>query len=62
MKLVETEIVRRVDDFGRIAIPKMVRQQLEIQENDYFEFVINSDKSITLRKVEKYSIPTELNK
>ena len=30
--MIKTGIIRRVDDLGRIAIPKDIRRQLEIKE------------------------------
>lgn len=42
-------IIRRVDDLGRIVLPKDIRRQLRIFEGDPLEFEI-VDNSITLRK------------
>ena len=33
-----TGIIRRVDELGRVVIPKEIRQQLKINENDPMEF------------------------
>ena len=35
-----TGIIRRIDDLGRIAIPKEVRRQVRIHEGDPFEIFI----------------------
>ena len=32
-----TNIVRRIDNLGRVVIPKGIRSQMNIQENDEFE-------------------------
>ncbi len=45
----ETGIMRRVDDLGRIVIPREVRNTLKIKENDPLEFWIDKD-SICLKK------------
>lgn len=36
-------IVRRVDDLGRIVIPKTVRQQLQIREGDPLAIFIDEN-------------------
>jgi stage V sporulation protein T len=38
-----TGIVRRVDDLGRIVIPKEIRQTLKIREGDPLEVWIDKD-------------------
>lgn len=47
-----TNIVRRIDDVGRIVIPKAIRAQMGIQENDEFEIFIDKD-SITFKKLKQ---------
>lgn len=42
-------MVRRIDDLGRIVIPKEIRKQLGIEDGDPLEIFINEDK-IVLRK------------
>lgn len=44
-----TGIVRRIDDLGRIVIPKEIRKTLRIKDGDPLEININGD-SIVLRK------------
>lgn len=41
-----TGIVRRVDDLGRIVIPKEVRRQLKIMEGTPMELFIDDDKVV----------------
>ncbi len=44
-------IVRRVDDLGRVVIPKDIRRALKIKEGDPLDIVINPDgKSLTVCK------------
>ncbi len=44
-----TGIVRRIDDLGRIAIPKELRRTYEIAEGDPLE-IFTDDGGIILRK------------
>ena len=44
-----TGIVRRVDDLGRIVIPKEIRKQLKIGESDPLEIFLSSDGEIVLK-------------
>lgn len=44
-----TGIISRVDDLGRVRIPKEFRRQLEIKEMDAIEFFIDG-KDIVIRK------------
>jgi len=45
-----TGIVRRIDDLGRIAIPKEVRRTLHIKAGDPLEVYTDKDGSIIFRK------------
>jgi len=42
-------IVRRIDELGRIVIPKEIRKTLRIKEGDYFE-IISKEGDLSLRK------------
>lgn len=44
-----TGIVRRVDDLGRIIIPKEIRKQLKIGESDPLEIFLSRDGEIILK-------------
>lgn len=44
-----TNIVRRMDDLGRVVIPKSIRQSLKIKEGDPLEFFTESDGSVILK-------------
>lgn len=48
--MISTGIVRRVDDLGRIVIPKELRKQLNIIESEPMDFYIMEDGSILLKK------------
>lgn len=44
-----TGIVRRIDDLGRVVIPREIRKQFGIKEGDPLEIFVNKDE-IILRK------------
>jgi len=46
-----TGIIRRIDDLGRVVIPKEIRKRIGIEEGDPLEFFVN-DEEIILRKYE----------
>ena len=46
-------IVRRIDDLGRIVIPKEVRRYLSIKEGDPLEVQYNRNGEIIIRKYRK---------
>lgn len=48
--MIETGIVRRVDDLGRIVIPKIIREQVNIIEGEPMEIYVTKDGSILLKK------------
>ena len=55
-------IVRKIDDLGRIVLPKELRKSLNINSGDDFEIIIN-DQSILLKKYSKLeSYETNINK
>ena len=43
-----TGIVRRLDDLGRIVIPKEIRHRLGVKENDCFEINLGNDGELIL--------------
>ena len=45
-----TGIVRRVDDLGRIVIPKEIRRTLKIREGDPIEIYTEKDGGVIFRK------------
>ncbi|MDE6475909.1 MAG: AbrB/MazE/SpoVT family DNA-binding domain-containing protein [Erysipelotrichaceae bacterium] len=47
-----TGIVRRLDDLGRLVIPKEIRKQYRIKEGDSLEFFIDNDRII----IQKYDL------
>ena len=49
-----TGITRRIDDLGRIVIPKEIRKNLKIKENEVLEIFINNDE-IILKKFSPFN-------
>lgn len=45
-----TGIVRRIDDLGRIVIPKEIRRTIGIHEGEPLEIFIGGDDTICFRK------------
>lgn len=46
-----TGIIRRVDDLGRVVIPKEIRRMMKIREGDPLEiYVTPSDNSVTFKR------------
>lgn len=45
-----TGIVRRVDDLGRVVIPKEIRRTLRIREGDPLEIFVDGQDGVTFRK------------
>ena len=45
-----TGIVRRIDDLGRVVIPKEIRKTLRIREGEPLEIFIGTDGEIILKK------------
>lgn len=52
-----TGVIRRIDDLGRIVIPKEIRKNLRIKEGDNLEIFVK-DEDVILRK---YSIMNKIN-
>ena len=50
-------IVRRIDDLGRVVIPKEIRKQLHLQESDPMEVLVEGD-CVVFKKYE----PSWINK
>ena len=45
-----TGIVRRIDDLGRVVIPKEIRRTMRIREGDPLEIYTENDGSVVFRK------------
>ena len=51
VKIHPTGIIRRIDDFGRVVIPRTVRNRVGWKEFDAVEFFVTDTNDIVLRKV-----------
>ena len=45
-----TGIVRRIDDLGRVVVPKEIRKTLRIREGDSLEIFTDGEGKIILKK------------
>ena len=45
-----TGIVRRIDDLGRVVVPKEIRRTLRIREGDPLEIFTDKEGEIILKK------------
>ena len=45
----ETGILRRIDELGRIVVPKEIRKKLKIREGDNLDIFVSED-TVILRK------------
>lgn len=45
-----TGIVRRIDDLGRVVIPKEVRRTMNIREGDPLEIFLDEDGAVVFKK------------
>ena len=56
---VSTGIVRRIDELGRIVIPKEIRKNLRIKNGDNLEILVEGE-NITLRKYSQIENATDI--
>ena len=45
-----TEIIRRIDDLGRVVVPKEIRRTLKIREGDPLEIYTDREGEVILKK------------
>lgn len=55
-----TGITRRIDDLGRIVLPREIRRTLNIKENSPMEIFLTSDKKGLVLIPYRYGIKEEL--
>ncbi len=44
-----TGFVKKIDELGRIVIPKDIRKTLEVDHNDYLQFFLDGDSIVMKR-------------
>lgn len=49
-----TGIVRRIDDLGRVVIPKEIRKVLKIREGDPLEIFVEREGEVILKNILRY--------
>ena len=49
-----TGIVRRIDDLGRVVIPKEIRRSMRVKEGDPLEFFITREGEVALKKYQPF--------
>ena len=54
-----TGIIRRIDELGRIVIPKEIRKNLRIKTGDNLEIIVDND-NITLKKYSQIENATDM--
>lgn len=52
-----TGVIRRIDELGRIVIPKEIRKSLRIKESDNLEIYVDNENIV----LKKYSVMKQLN-
>ena len=50
-----TGIVRRIDDLGRIVIPKEIRRTLRIREGDPLEIYTDAQGGVVFRNIRRWA-------
>lgn len=50
------KIIKKIDDIGRVVIPRDVRNNLRWMGGDEIEIIVNDDDTITLRRAEDNTI------
>ena len=51
--MIATKIIRRIDDLGRIVIPREIRKQLKVSEGDPFEIFMTKEGEVILKPYKK---------
>ena len=52
-----TGIIRRIDDLGRIVIPKEIRRNMNIREGDPMEIYLDGDNKVVFEKYNSGLLP-----
>ena len=56
--MIATGIIHRIDELGRIVIPKGIRKQLKVDESDPFEIFMTKEGEVVLKpcKQQEYTL------
>ena len=55
-----TGIVRRIDDLGRVVIPKEIRRTMRIREGDPLEIYTSKEGEVIFKKYSLWAVWTSL--
>ena len=55
-KMKSTGIIRRIDDLGRVVIPKEILRTMRIREGDPLEIFLDEQGGVMFRKYSKLSM------
>ena len=61
-KLQQTEYARRLDSSGRLVIPSKLRDELNIQTGDMFDFFVHEQDGKKYLCIECYRLENEIEK
>lgn len=56
--MVATGIIHRIDDLGRIVIPREIRKKLKVSEGDPFEIFLTKEGEVILKpyRLQEYTL------
>jgi len=56
--MITTGIIRRIDDLGRVAIPREIRKKLKVSDGDPFEIFMTREGEVILKpyKEQEYTL------
>lgn len=56
--MITTGIIRRIDELGRIVIPREIRKKLKVSEGDPFEIFMTREGEVILKpyKEQEYTL------
>ena len=56
--MITTRIIRRIDDLGRIVIPREIRKKLKVSDGDPFEIFMTKEGEVILKpyKEQEYTL------
>ncbi len=55
-------VLRRIDELGRIVIPKGIRNRLKINEGDRVELILDNESALIVRKYSSFQGTDEITK